>query len=393
VGGEAGAPAARARASSAHQWTAAWAATPVAQELGLSDRTHRAVLQVTAAGEAVRVRVSNVLGAQPVTIDRAAVARTDGTGPAVLRGTSHPLEFDGRPRVVLAPGEARWSDPAPLAVSSLDVLAVSLYSIDSGPLDAHPALVNEIDTSYLSTDGDHVDDIGGRAFVTATRTWLGVTGVDVLAASPHRVLVAFGDSLSDGAFWQPRPDDADWPTILARRLTAAGTPMAVVNSAAGGNALVAQGRGPRGTVRFERDALDQTGVTDIVVLIGINDLGLGVHPDELIAAYRGLVAAAHRRGVRVLGATLTPYDKASLSAARQAVNERIRSGDVFDAVIDFDAAVRDPANPSRWRQGFSDDGLHPNRAGAAVLAAAAWRAVVRTKASAGEGSPPACQCR
>jgi lysophospholipase L1-like esterase len=246
-----------------------------------------------------------------------------------------------------------------------------------------------IATSYRA-GGDHLFDRAGDAFGETSQSWYLLSGVDVTGPAPHRdrgTVVAFGDSITDGSLSTPDANNR-YPDELAERLVAAGRRLGVVNAGIGGNRVLtdAEGLGERATARFRRDALDQPGVRTVIVLEGVNDLGLGLGDTgkpptsaQLIEGYRTLIRAAHARGVRIVGATILPF-KGTIypgywtepgEQVRDEVNAWIRTGGEYDAVADLDRALADPADPDRLRQEFDGgDGLHPNDAGMHAMAEA-----------------------
>jgi lysophospholipase L1-like esterase len=239
--------------------------------------------------------------------------------------------------------------------------------------------------NWVSAAGDHAGEAGSGAFTIPAPSWYYLSGLDVRSPRAAGTVVAFGDSITDGVNSSVGGNDR-WPNDLARRLGAvAGPTLSVADEGIGGNRLLTVSRccGASAQARFGRDALDQPGVRDVIVLEGINDIGLsvgprhldaGLTPARMIAGYRDLIAQAHARGVRIFGATLLPYQGAGYyspagEAIREAVNAWIRTSGAFDGVIDFDAVMRDPANPLRLNPAYdSGDQLHPNDAGYQAMA-------------------------
>ncbi|MBC9717737.1 SGNH/GDSL hydrolase family protein [Streptomyces sp. TRM66268-LWL] len=379
-------------------WTAAWAASPQRPsegftanwaEQGFSRQTLRQVVRVTQAGEQARIRLSNAYGTSPLRITGATIARA-GKGAAVEQGSVRHLTFDGRRSTVIPARGHTASDPAQLTVGAEESVTVTLYLAETtGPATFHAQGFTD---SYRA-DGDHRADVSGRAFGEKTQSWYYLAGVDVTGGArserPGQGGVAlFGDSITDG-FGSTSGADRRYPDALADRID-----RPVVNAGIGGNLVLNDSAwyGERGTARFERDVLDQPGITTAVVLEGLNDIGFyeaqaagydrptyfpapRVSAAELIAGYRSLIAQAHERGVRVVGATLLPLggsDHYGAHAARVSdeVNEWIRTSGEFDAVADFDRLLADPADPERIAARYdSGDALHPNDAGYARMAA------------------------
>jgi lysophospholipase L1-like esterase len=376
------APAADAR------WVTTWGAAADEPGPSFGGQTLRQVVRTSIAGSSVRVRLSNLFGTQPVTFGPVRVAVHAGSG-SIRPGSDRTLAFGGRPTVTIAPGADALSDAVPFEVAALQELAVSLYVVAAtGPSTSHTV---GMQTAYV-VRGDATSAASLPAGETdGTRYFL--TDVEVAAAPDARALVVVGDSVSDGV---GSTDDANarWPDALAARLQADPTlrTVAVVNSGLAGNRILNDGRapflGPSTLKRFDRDALDKPGVRWVVLLQGINDITATqllpsaadkVTVEQMVAGMKTLVARAHARGVKVFGATLLPRAGARGSrphtpageAMRVKLNAWIRTGGAFDAVVDFEAFVRDPARPTFLRPDFdSGDGTHPNDAGYRAMAAA-----------------------
>jgi lysophospholipase L1-like esterase len=368
------------------QWRAAWAAAPDSPGPALAPQTIRQVVRTSVAGTQVRIRLSNLFGTAPLTIGPAAVARHAG-GAAITPGTTQALRFGGMPTVTIAPGASVTSDPVAMRVGALQDLAVSVYLPQAVAVSTlHGA---GMQTAYLSTAGDAsaAPDIA-PAQTDDSRYFL--TDVQVLDAGPARALVVVGDSIADG-IGSGNDRNARWPDLLAARLQddAAHASIAVLNGGIAGNRILNDGAkpfvGPSVLARFDRDALDKPGVRWILLHEGINDITAAqmlatprdkVGVDQIIEGMRTLAARAHARKIKIWAGTLLPFDGTSkfyspeAEAKRQALNAWIRGSAVFDAVIDFDAALRDPARPGRLRPAYdSGDHLHPNAAGYAAMAA------------------------
>jgi lysophospholipase L1-like esterase len=321
---------------------------------------------------------------QPVTIGAPRLARRAG-GSKVDPATSRALTFSGRPAITIPPGALVLSDPVKLEAPALSDLAVSFYL--PGAAAASTVHYSAHQTSY-ALPGDATAALEAPEAPTLW-SWPFLNGVDVLAPPAAGAIVAFGDSITDGS---SSTADANrrWADVLARRLQAkpATRRISVVNAGLGGNRILHDGAGANGPqygvnalARFERDALAQPGVKWIIALIGVNDIG---HPggaaplseavtaEDMIAGLRQLAERAHERGVRIFGGTIMPFPhNPAQEAQRQTVNEWIRTSRVFDAVIDFDKVVRDPAEPSRYLPVYdSGDHLHPNDAGHEAMGSA-----------------------
>lgn len=379
-----------AAASPAPHWVASWQASP--QQVWsadflfpalipsqLQDQTFRQSARLSLGGARLRVRLSNAYGTQPLWIGAASVA-------AHTDDTPQPLRFDGQPGVVIAPGQDRLSDPLPLPTVDLQVLQVSVYLPDPTPLQTFHWDGRQ--TSWIAPGDQHrLPALHGASSTTAR---LLLSGIEVEAAASARSVVVIGDSITDGATTS-LDQDQRWTDHLAARLAPEG--VAVVNAGISGGRLLRNGMGQSALDRFQRDVLDQPGVASVIVLIGINDIswpGTAFARDEtqptlaeLQAGYRDLAERAHARGLRILGATLTPfagalpgtplddYHQPDKDALRQQLNAWLRKDGPFDAVIDLDAALRDPADPSRMAAAYdSGDHLHPGDAGNRAMAEA-----------------------
>ncbi|MFD5100976.1 SGNH/GDSL hydrolase family protein [Streptomyces albidochromogenes] len=376
----------------AARWTAAWGAspqppstgfTPNWSQEGFSRQSVRQVVRVTGAGERVRIRLSNTYGTSPLSVTGATVARTaKGKRAAVEPGSVRHLTFSGRRSVEIpARGELR-SDAAPLPLKRLESVTVTLYLAGTtGPATFH----SQAWADTYRADGDHRADASGAAFTGTTQSWYYLTGVEVGADRPRREdgIVLFGDSITDG-FGSTPNTDRRYSDALAER-----TGRPVVNQGIGGNLVLNDSAwyGERATARFGRDALDQSGVSTVVVLEGLNDIGFSeakdqptykpspvVSADELVAGYRELIRAAHAKGLRIVGSTLLPLkgsDHWGPHAAKVSdeVNHWIRTSGEFDAYADFDRALADPADPDRLHPAYDHgDALHPNDAGYRLMA-------------------------
>jgi lysophospholipase L1-like esterase len=379
------APTSAASIGRGRQWVASWAAGPVVGSVvpgstcpagaGLTDQTVRNVLFLSTGGDRVRVRLSNTFGTRPMSIGHASVAVRAANADAVP-GTVRELTFHGRRAVTIPAGAQEFSDPVRLRVAALSTLLVSVYVAGpTGPVTNHPFTAQG---NFLAT-GDAALATTGSAY-RDTPCWMFVDGVDVTAAP--RVtgsVVAFGDSITDTANTTGNANRR-WPDFLARRLDALpGRTLSVVNAGLGGNRLLADRAGEpfygvAGLTRLDRDAFGQTGVRAVILLEGINDIGFGAGPQDIIAGYQRVIGAAHAHHLPVYGATLTPMrgsiiDNPVNQQTWQDVNTWIRTSGAFDGVIDFAAATADPADPTRLDPRFdSGDHLHPDDAGTEAMA-------------------------
>jgi lysophospholipase L1-like esterase len=340
----------------------------------ISNQTIRQIVRVSAGGERVRVVLSNAFGTAPIEIGAAHIALRDRE--SIIKPTSaKPLTFGGNTAARILPGATVVSDAVDLAVAPTSDLVVDLYL--PGELGTGPSPVTTHNgasqTNYLSGTGN----FSGHAALTPERTtgaWFLLSRVEVSSAAGAGAIVAFGDSITDGA--RSTPDmNSRWPDHLARRLAARGEPaISVLNAGISGNQVLGDGAGVSALARFDRDVLMQTGVTHVIIMEGINDIGIArSNPSpsaaDLIAGHKQLIERARARGLKVYGATLTPFEGAAYwttegEAKRQALNQWIRTSGAYDAVIDFDLVTRDPAAPTKFLPAYdSGDHLHPGDAG------------------------------
>lgn len=392
AGGSSSASVSLARVPAGSHWLATWGASPQPATtgnlsgIGFRNETIREIVLVSAGGDRLRVRLTNAFGSTPLRVGRAALA-VQSSGAGVVAGTTVGLYFDGRRSVVIPPGAEAASDPAPLAVGPATHLAVSLYL--PGPTGRATQHADAQEINYVATGTDVTS--GAGPFRSRTRSWYFLSGVDAL--SPPRTMgsvVALGDSITDGV-GSPTNANARWPNFLARRLDALSGPnLAVVDEGIGGNRVLnaAPCCGASAVSRFQRDVGTQPGVRDVIVLEGINDIGYSQshglltspHTDvsalQIVEGYERLVTLAHTDGLKIFGATLTPFQGARYwtpagEAKREAINNWIRTSGAFDGVIDFATAVADPGDRERLKPAYdSGDHLHPNAAGYRAMAAA-----------------------
>jgi len=370
-------------------WVASWGSAQMVPEgqnalpaEQLRDATLRQVVRVSLGGRRLRVRLSNAFGTEPLAIDAASIGLSAGPGQAGASALQ-PLRFGGSAAVTIPAGAEYLSDPVELAHAAGADLAVSLhFAAAPARQTGHPGARA---TSYLAR-GNRVLDAAWSGADKVTR-WYQLSGVEVLAAAPTHAVVAIGDSITDG--YGVEPDTyGRWSDHLATRLRAAGiTDLGVINAGIGGGRLLRDGLGPNLVARFERDVLARPGVSHAIVMIGVNDFGTQHRNNEdsaaararlledMMQAHRQLVARAHLAGVCVIGATISPYAASGYykpgpdnERDRLAYNRWIRESGVFDGVVDFDAALRDPARPDALLKTYDNDGLHPNMAGYKAMA-------------------------
>ncbi|GHA34436.1 SGNH/GDSL hydrolase family protein [Streptomyces purpurascens] len=362
-------------------WTGSWTTSTggYAAVGPWTDRTLRLVVRTSAGGPRVRMRFDNTFAAAPVRIGGATVA-VQASG-AAARGTPVPLSFAGEEGVEIPAGAQAYSDPLGFAVPSDANLLVSFHL--PGAVPAAPLHRLAQQRSYVSEPGDHAADGTAGAYTSVITSWPLLAGVDV-SGGPGSV-VLLGDSITDG---DKSTVDANrrWPNVLATRLLrqSAVPRYGVLNQGVSGNRVVTD-RYPGDGVstdtagvsalhRFDRDVLAQPSARTAIVFEGVNDVRWGTSAEQVIAGLRELAARGHARGLRMLAATILPCEgetrcTAAVDAERVAVNEWIREGGVFDGVLDFDAVVRDPADPARMLPAYdSGDHLHPGDAGLAALA-------------------------
>jgi lysophospholipase L1-like esterase len=390
------APAAAPRAPAA----AANRAPGFAGPLHIDHQTVRMVVRTSIGGPQLRVQLSNAFGSMPLEVGAAHIALS-AEGSAIMPGSDHTLTFSGERSIVIPTGAEVLSDPVDLQVPPLAYLAISVY-VDGQPGEPSEHLTG-LHTTYVSGAGDFT----GAASLpgAATRqSWYWLSGVDVLAPRRTGLIVAFGDSITDGVNSTPNTDRS-WVGQFAQRLHGAdggADRWAVVDEGISGNRLLHDQIGPAALARLDRDVFSQPGVRWMIVLEGINDIGFSKLPgatpaqavtaQELIDAQKQIIARAHLRGIRVVGATLTPFKGATYyseqgETVREAVNQWIRGSHAYDAVVDFDAVVRDPNDPKMIRADFNNtDHLHPNDAGYRAMAAAIELSIFSRGGGASEAS-------
>ena len=376
-------------ADKAEHWVATWAASPcgkvTARASSFNNQTLRAIVHSSIGGSRVRIRLSNAFGTAPVEIGAASIG-LQANGADIKEGSLKPLTFGGRATAVIPPGGLLLSDAVDLKIAALSNAAISIF------------LPRETDVTtihYSAAQNSFVAASNATAALTLAQptkilSWPFLAGLEVMAPAPAATIVAFGDSITDGA--RSTPDtNRRWPNILAERLEARkkGPRFAVANAGIGGNRILHDGLGGNGgtsgvnaLARFDRDVLAQSGAKYVIVLEGINDIGQpgmtsvpaseAVSADDIIAGLRQLIERAHAKGLKIFGGTITPFEGTTIpgyyspekEVKRLAVNAWIRSSNAFDSVIDFEKAIADPAHPARMLPAYdSGDRLHPNDAG------------------------------
>ncbi|MFL6119035.1 SGNH/GDSL hydrolase family protein [Actinophytocola sp.] len=377
----------QASASGRPRWVASWAASPVVGSVipwsdcpagtGLTDQTVRNVVFVSAGGGLVRVRLTNAFGATPLEVGHASVA-VQSAGAGAVPGTVRELRFHGRRGVTVPAGRELFSDPVALRVAALSTLLVSVYVPGStGPVTNHPFTAQG---NFLAA-GDRAVDVAGADYGN-TPCWMLADGVDVVPNRPVvGSVVALGDSITDTSATTGNANHR-WPDFLARRLNALpGPTLSVVNAGLGGNRVLLPREGEPyygipAVDRLDRDVFAQTGVRTVILLEGVNDIGFDASAPDLIAGLRFIADRTHAAGLRIVGATITPFggsfiETPSRNQTWATVNDWIRHSGTFDAVVDFAAATAAPGNPMALNPAYdSGDHLHPNDAGTEAMAAA-----------------------
>jgi lysophospholipase L1-like esterase len=379
--------------SSGH-WVATWTAAPMntqpsdAVVAGFSNQTIREIVRVTLGGQRLRIRLSNEYGSRAVPIESVHVALSGANGAIQLRSDRR-VTFGGSESLTLLPGSPALSDPIEFAVAPLEHISVSTYFKDWAPVQTyHPGATQ---TAFLGVSGNSVAAERLGPMQTSTSHYF-LSGVLVESSEDARTVVAFGDSITDGAL---STVDADrrYPDRLAERVLGNGglKNVSVVNQGLGGNRLVSAGRGASGLARFDRDVLTLPHASHVVLLEGINDIGWPGTPlesvrsaptfDTLVSAYRQLIARSHAQGIKLIVATILPFQGAfegkpfrpyynsAKDQVRRRINDWIRNSHEADGVVDLDAIMRDPSRPGYLRTEFDGgDGLHPNDAGCRAIA-------------------------
>jgi len=373
----------------ADHWVATWGASPAPQladpaqreqaKLVFENQTIRDIVHVSVGGDSLRVRFSNAYGTEPVVVGAAHIALRESES-GIVTGSDRPLTFGGKPSIAIPANALALSDPVNLKTPALADLAISIFlpqhTVGAG---IHYGAQQ---TNYIAK-GDATASAKFDDPATVT-SWEFITAVETLAPEKTGTIVAFGDSITDGAR-STNNTNHRWPNTLADRLNAAHKNFAVIDAGIGGNRILHDGEasgnvrfGRSALSRFDRDVIAQAGVKYLIILEGINDIGHAgtsapaseaVTADEMIEGLKQMIERAHEKGIRVIGATLTPFQGAHYftdegEKKREAVNQFIRNGKGFDGYIDFDKATSDSASPLRLKADYdSGDHLHPNDAG------------------------------
>lgn len=344
---------------------------------GFNNQTLRMMVRASIGGRRLRVKISNAFGSAPVALGAAHIAIRNKDSE-IVPASDRALSFNGKPGCAIGPGIVTMSDPVELTFAPLADLAVSLYFPgETGPPTTHSTALH---TTYIK-EGD-VTAQAALPDATKTQSYYWLAGIDVMAPASASLIVAYGDSITDGARSTTETNHS-WPALLAARLAAnkKTANIGVANMGIGGNRVLRDVTGASALARFDRDVLSQSGVKWVMLLEGINDIGRGatvaaeaVTAEDLIGAYKQIIEAAHAHGIQAIGCTLTPNEGATayrenLEAVREAANAFIRTGGAFDAFVDFEAATRDASDPKKFRAEFDPgDHLHPNDAGYQAMA-------------------------
>lgn len=369
-------------------WVGTWAASPVSAEgvnlRLLSSVTLREIVHISLGGERLRLRFTNEFGLDPLTISDVHVALS-ANGDAILPASDRSVTFDGATSIVIPPGAAIYSDPVALPLAPLANVAVSFYL---------PPQIMRAETFHYHAGQDnylaqgHAPAAPRLPQPTVVPSWYFFDGIDVAAQPGSSTVVALGDSITDGSH-STQNANRRWPDALAARLNQAASSspgldrIGVLNEGIAGNHLLYDGSGSNALARFDRDVIAQSGVRYVIVLESINDIGglanvqspwQAISAPQLEFGFRQLAERAHTHGLKIFGATLTPYDGAGYycdagEQVREALNDWIRKSGVFDGVIDFDKIARDPEHPTRLNPAYdSGDHIHPGDAGYKAMA-------------------------
>lgn len=374
------------------RWVSTWATAMQPTDSSLNRQTIRMTVRTTVGGDQVRIRLSNYFGTENLIVGEANVALQDH-GPAIVARTDRALSFSGRTSVSIPPGGYIISDPVHLRVSALGHLAITVYVPQATGVTTGQGV--GLRTTYISPTGNFT----GETIMPVDSTsvayyWL--AEVYVARSAATALIVAFGDSITNG--YQSITDtDGSWPSILGELLLhrSSGANVSVIGEGVGGNRILLPTHdlsGSNALARFDRDALDHPGVSTVIFLEGINDIGSDpssegkfVTAEDLEAGAQQIITRCHLRGIKIIGGTLPPYGGAPYfslggEVTRKAFNKWIRNSGSFDAVIDFDRALQDPNQTDRFLPAYdSGDHLHPSAAGYRAMAHAAARVLERSR--------------
>ncbi|MFA5940916.1 MAG: GDSL-type esterase/lipase family protein [Sinimarinibacterium sp.] len=345
------------------------------------EQSFRMIVHPTLGGSTFRVRLSNLMGTQPVTFEPVRVALR-AAGPAIMPGTDTPVLFAGQPGVIIAARAEAISDAVELPFAIGDDLAVSFHVVgSSGPMTWH-AVSFGLHYVSMPDSGDVTSDLSGAGFGQGSVGWFFISGIDVHVPEASGAIVAIGDSITDGAYETPETNTR-WPDFFAQRLTASGVAMGVLNQGINSNTVTRAGvlpgeeyKGPPADERFDRNVLGRSGVRAVLIFEGTNDLTAGVSGEDVLDALRGLVNRAHAAGLCVVLGTIMPRDdlifgwnRATMESERQIINAGIRAAEGVEGIADFDAAMGNPLDPTRPNPAYyAPDLLHPTTLGLQIMA-------------------------
>jgi lysophospholipase L1-like esterase len=388
-----------ARSDGSRHWVATWITANAASERPetFSNQTIREVVHTTIGGTATRLRLANTFGPRAVRFDAVYVG-VQKEGATLVRASNHEVTFGGNRAIAIPEGAEVLSDPVSFVVGPRQNLEISLFTAgETGPATVHSSAFQ---TNYVSAAGNFSADEGANAFAKTMGSWYFLSAVEVLApVTVKGAVVALGDSITDGASTRPDKNER-WTDVLAGRMLANHNSIAVLNAGIGGNRVLTSSPcwGQNALARLRRDVLKQVGIKAVILFEGTNDIGQPDTPaaatnpclsrtqvtaDEIIAGYKQIIVRTHAMGLKILGATILPYQgfagwTATGEAKRVAVNHWIRNSGAFDGVIDFDSALRDPADPARLAPQYDGgDHLHPGSAGHEAMGNAVNLALLR----------------
>ncbi|PWE74528.1 hypothetical protein B1R38_05215 [Bacillus cereus] len=365
------------------KWIGAWTASQLMpydfgiSQIGFKNQTVRMIVHPHASGSKIRFRFSNIFGTKPLTLGKVNVALASNRAKTIS-GSERQVTFGGKLSITIPVGEEVFSDPTSFDFKEGENLTVSVFVPNStGPTTWHRF---GMQTTYFSTEGDYTTDHNASSFTKSVESWFWLSGIDILSKDKNaRVIVALGDSISDG-YNSELDANHRYPDYLAERLKDNfKQEFSVLNAGISGNRILQDDPllGIKALDRIDRDVFSQTGVTDVILLEGINDIRLLPHnynTEQIIAGIKKIVDKVHTKGLRIYGGTLSPYrgtpdytEEGEVTRIR--VNTWIRSSGVFDGVIDFEKALADPNNPSKMLPAYdSGDHVHPNDAGYKAMA-------------------------
>jgi lysophospholipase L1-like esterase len=347
------------------------------------DQSFRMIVHPTIGGTTVRVRLSNLMGTQPITFSPVRIGTSVlETGPTLVPNTNTQLLFGGQPGVTIAPGAEAVSDPASFGFNFGDSLAISFHVVgESGPMTWH-AISFGPNYVGLPSGGDTTDDVTGTSFPQPSLGWFFISGIDVLAPESPGTIVAIGDSITDGAYTVL---NTRWTDFLAQTIQSSDDDMGLLNEGINSNTVTVAGsppgdeyEGPPAVLRFQRDVLQRPGLRSVIIFEGTNDLSAGVSAADVFAGLRSMVERAHAAGLCVVAGTVMPRGNTPIApwssaneVQREALNVMIKAQTDLEGLADFDKAMADPLDPTApFLPYYFVDQLHPNDVGSVVMAGA-----------------------